>query len=709
MTKAVYITSVESNSGKSLVVMGLLNVILAHTRRTAFFKPIIKKDSAGERDVENETMIRYFGLSQTYQDTYCFTREEIAKMMMMMGNAGSRLIEGIIGKFRQLGENYDFIVMEGSDFLGKGAVFELNANIFIPRELGIPVILVVVGEGHEAGELGNHILEAYRSFTQGDVEVLAVIVNKVRAADVKDLEDSLRGRLPGEILTVMIPELKELKNPTFREINEHLGAKVLSGHYLLDSPVDRNVVGAMHLHHFLDAIGENTLIITSGDRSDIIIGASHVNLSKNFPAITGILLTGGLEPEESVMKLIEGQQNGLPLSSVEASVYDTANLIGEVRSQIYPGNARKIELALQTFDRHIDMSILGPKILTFRRESMTPHMFLFDIMARAKRQKRHIVLAEGNDDRILAAADRLIGRDIVDLTILGNRGEIDTARKRLRLQLDMGKIRIIDPLKSESFEDYAQTLYELRRMKSVTPAMARDMMEDVAYFGTMMVYKGHADGMVSGASHTTQQTIRPALQFVKTKPGVSIVSSVFFMCLPNRVSVFGDCAVNPDPTAEELADIAISSAESAMLFGIEVRIAMLSYSSGTSGEGKEVEKVRRATEIVRRRRPDLKVEGPIQYDAAVDPAVGRQKMPGSEVAGQASVLIFPDLNTGNNTYKAVQRETGALAIGPILQGLIKPVNDLSRGCSIDDIVNTVIMTAIQSQEKDGVTLLSTDQ
>jgi phosphate acetyltransferase len=229
--------------------------------------------------------------------------------------------------------------------------------------------------------------------------------------------------------------------------------------------------------------------------------------------------------------------------------------------------------------------------------------------------------------------------------------------------------------------------------------MARDLMQDVSYFGTMMVYKGEADGMVSGAVHTTQHTIRPALQFVKTKPGVTTVSSVFFMCLPNRVSVFGDCAVNPDPTSDELADIAISSAESSKMFGIEPKVAMLSYSSGSSGEGADVDKVRKATKIIHQRRPDLKVEGPIQYDAAVDPIVGKKKLPNSEVAGQASVLIFPDLNTGNNTYKAVQRETGAVAIGPMLQGLNKPVNDLSRGCTVTDIFNTVVITAIQAQQQ----------
>ncbi len=325
-------------------------------------------------------------------------------------------------------------------------------------------------------------------------------------------------------------------------------------------------------------------------------------------------------------------------------------------------------------------------------------MFQYQIAKRAKEHKKHIVLPEGDDDRILTAADALIKESIVELTILGNKETIVAALKRLNLSLDVDRVKIVNPATSDRFDDYARELYELRKHKNLTMEMARDLMLDVSYFGTMMVYKGEADGMVSGAVHTTQHTIRPALQFVKTKPGVETVSSIFFMCLPNRVSVFGDCAVNPNPTSEQLADIAISSAETSKMFGIEPKIAMLSYSSGSSGEGEDVDKVRKATEIVRQRRPDLKVEGPIQYDAAVDPSVGKKKMPNSEVAGQASVLIFPDLNTGNNTYKAVQRETGALAIGPMLQGLNKPVNDLSRGCTVADVFNTVVITAIQAQQ-----------
>ncbi len=270
---------------------------------------------------------------------------------------------------------------------------------------------------------------------------------------------------------------------------------------------------------------------------------------------------------------------------------------------------------------------------------------------------------------------------------------------RIGLQIDMSKINIINPENSIYNDAFATTLFNARKHKGMTETTANDLARDVSYFGTLMILNGLADGMVSGAVHTTMHTIKPALQLIKTKPGVSVVSSVFFMCLSDRVSVMGDCAVNPNPNAEQLSEIAISSAQSAEAFGIEAKVAMLSYSSGSSGKGEEVEKVRKATEIAKAKKPDLKIEGPIQYDAAVDMDVAKTKMPNSKVAGQASVLIFPDLNTGNNTYKAIQRETGALAIGPMLQGLNKPVNDLSRGCTVDDIFNTVLLTTIQAHQE----------
>jgi phosphate acetyltransferase len=409
------------------------------------------------------------------------------------------------------------------------------------------------------------------------------------------------------------------------------------------------------------------------------------------------VLTGGILPEEPIVKLIDGLQHIVPILSVKEGTFDVANKIGAVRSHMYAENKEKIITSLNTFDKYCDADKLTEKFETFKNNGITPRMFQYNLLKRAKTSRKHIVLPEGNDDRIIAAAVRLIQMDIVDITILGDKNKIEETLLRLGLKMDFDKVSIINPLDASYYNDFVNTFYELRKAKGVTKEIAEDLMSDVSYFGTMMVYKGLADGMVSGAAHTTQHTIKPALQFVKTKPGVSVVSSVFFMCLDDRVSVFGDCAINPNPTAEQLAEIAISSAESSINFGIEPKIAMLSYSSGASGKGEDVDVVRRATEIVKEKRPDLKVEGPIQYDAAVDPSVGKSKMPNSEVAGQANVLIFPDLNTGNNTYKAVQRETGALAIGPMLQGLNKPVNDLSRGCTIDDIFNTVILTAIQAQ------------
>lgn len=456
-------------------------------------------------------------------------------------------------------------------------------------------------------------------------------------------------------------------------------------------------VGAMQLHNYLLHLHENGLVITPGDRADLILGVLQANESANYPTISGIVLTGNIVPEESIIKLIEGLTSIVPILAVEGGTYGITNKIGSIKSQIYADNTLKIETSINTFDKYIDTENLATKLSAFEAEGMTPKMFQYNLVKRARKHRKHIVLPEGNDDRILIAASRLMAMDVVDISIIGNKKQIESKLIELAITLDFSKVAIINPIDSSKYDEYAATYYELRKNKNVTIAMARDLMEDVSYFGTMMVYKGDADGMVSGAAHTTQHTILPALQFIKTKPNSSVVSSVFFMCLEDRVSVFGDCAINPNPTAEQLAEIAISSADSSMAFGIEPKVAMLSYSSGASGKGDEVDKVRKATQIVREKRPDLKIEGPIQYDAAVDKMIGLSKMPNSEVAGQASVLIFPDLNTGNNTYKAVQRETGALAIGPMLQGLNKPVNDLSRGCTVDDIINTVVITAIQAQ------------
>ena len=696
MLKTVFITSTEAHSGKSIISIGLVNMLLGKAQKIGYYKPIIDQNQPQHRDDHIDTILTHFDLPMAYEDTFAFTWQEA--MTKIDTESQGEMIDTIIRKFKRLDEQYDFTVVEGTDYQGEGAVFEFDLNAQIAKNLGSPVIIVISGEEKTDEQVINAALSAIHNFSAREIQVLAVVANKISSESIKAVKNLLTKQLPTGVLLAIIEEDKRLKSPTMKEINEQLHGKVLFGEESLTNQVDNFVTGAMQVPNFLNYLKENVLIITPGDRGDIIISALQANLSASYPKIAGIVLTAGYIPEKPIMKLIKGLPTAVPILAVQTGTFETSNVVGAIRSRISSDNTRKIRLAIDTFDRSINLPELEKSLISLKPSGITPRMFQYQLTQWARRFKKHIVLAEGNDERILKAAARLLSQDIVDITLLGDAVEINKLIGQLDIRQELAKVRIVNPAKDERYIDYVNTLYELRKNKNVTLEMARDLMTDVSYFGTMMVYKGHADGMVSGAVNTTLHTIRPALQFIKTKPGVSLVSSIFFMCLTDRVCIFGDCAVNPNPTAEQLAEIAISSAESSERFGIEPRIAMLSYSSGNSGEGEDVEKVRRATEIVRSSHPELKIEGPIQYDAAVDPVVGKNKLPGSEVAGRASVLIFPDLNTGNNIYKAVQRETGALAIGPMLQGLRKPINDLSRGCTVDDVFNTVIVTAIQCQD-----------
>jgi phosphate acetyltransferase len=503
---------------------------------------------------------------------------------------------------------------------------------------------------------------------------------------------------PEQLQIDIIPKIDFLAFPTVKEVVQALKGRVLFGAQFLDNAIGSYSTGAMQLRNYLTRIKENALVITPGDRADIILGALQANASKNYPKIAGIILTGTIIPEESILKLIEGVQSTVPIVSVDGGTFGISNKIGAVKSKIYATHNKKILLSLDTFDTYVNAEGLTNILTSYQSNKLTPSMFQYNLLQKARIIKKHIVLPEGEDERILRAAARLQMLNIVDLTLLGDQNTIQLKCDQIGLQINLDALNILNPEDSIYNKDFATTLFEARKHKGMSEATANDLVHDVSYYGTLMILNGLADGMVSGAIHTTMHTIKPALQLIKTKPGVSVVSSVFFMCLSDRVSVMGDCAVNPNPNAEQLSEIAISSAASAEAFGIEAKVAMLSYSSGSSGKGEEVEKVRKATELAKAKKPNLQIEGPIQYDAAVDMSVAKTKMPNSEVAGQASVLIFPDLNTGNNTYKAIQRETGALAIGPMLQGLNKPVNDLSRGCTVDDIFNTVLLTAIQANK-----------
>ncbi len=695
MSKAVYIATMESGSGKSIVTLGLMRMLLGKIAKVGYFKPIISDFKDKKKDNHIDTVLSHFDLDISFNQAYAFTKSEVLEKQ----HTGEKdaIIDKIIEKYKALEEKYDFILVEGTDFSGEGTATELKINSDIAKNLGIPAIIVESGSDKTIDDFVNNMLAACDLFEEREVEVLAVIANKIKSKNINLVCGSLRKKLPSTIIVNAIPIITHLANPTIKEVKDALNAKVLIGADFLHHEITNFVVGAMQLHNYLPRLKENSLMISPGDRSDLILGALQAHKSDNYPKLSGILLTGGLIPESAIIKLIEGLNPALPILLVDEGTYKVATKVGNVKPMIYASNTEKILSSIRAFEKYVAVDELSNALVTFESKGITPRMFQYNLLQRAKKVKKHIVLPEGKDERILTAAVRLINQDVVTLTILGNVEKVKNRIAKLDLKFDVNKLHIINPLESKHFDDYANTYYELRKHKNINLAMAKDKMEDVSYFGTMMVYKGHADGMVSGAAHTTQHTILPALQFIKTKPGASVVSSIFFMCLEDRVSIYGDCAINPNPNAKQLAEIAISSADSSQAFDIEPKIAMLSYSSGASGSGEDVEKVREATKIVKQLRPDLKIEGPIQYDAAVDAKIGKSKLPNSDVAGQASVLIFPDLNTGNNTYKAVQRETGALAIGPMLQGLNKPVNDLSRGCTVDDIFNTVIITAIQAQ------------
>lgn len=692
MNKSVYIITPSSQSGKSIISLGLMQMLKRMTPNVAFFKPLIEHKEIKDNHID--TILSHFRVNMTYDDAYAFSRNELTDLQ----NKGkiNEVYDGIINKYKSLEEKFDFVLVEGSDFSEEGSMFEVDFNGSIARSLNIPVLLVIKDTFESVAEIINHVAVEVDSFMKKDVNVIGVIVTRCNK-NAEDVKNKIVRRLRNKIFVSVIPNNEELGKPMLKEIAEEIGAHILFGGDKLDTIARHSIIGGMQLGHYLARILDDCVCVIPGDRADLIVGSMLANMSQNYPNIAGIVLTGGFLPERSVIKLIDGPQKSIPIIAVNTGTFETATKIANMKPKIYAGNNYKIKLSIDLFESSVDTTELAKVINSVQNESLTPRMFQYNMLTKARQAQKHIVLPEGDDDRILTAASLLAKDKIGYLTILGQPEEIKAKAGALGLHWDEGRIKIINPNDSKDYEDYSTTLYELRKNKGLELAAAKDLMLDVSYFGTMMVYKGHADGMVSGARHTTAHTIKPALQFVKTKPGVNTVSSVFFMLLDDRVLVYGDCAIVPNPTAEQLAEIAISSADSAKAFGIEVpKVAMLSYSSGTSGSGEDVEKVRAATEMVKAKRADILVEGPIQYDAAVDPAVGRQKLPDSPVAGQANVLIFPDLNTGNNTYKAVQRETGAMAVGPVLQGLNKPINDLSRGATIEDIYNTVVITAIQA-------------
>jgi phosphate acetyltransferase len=705
MTQSLYISTTEAGSGKALVSLSIIELLLRRTTKVHFFRPLIQTSDTFNlndapllpaRDEDIDLIVSHFDLKQTYEESFGLHSQEANDLLAQ--HQMDAAINTIISKFKALESRSDFVLCAGSDYLGENSAFEFSFNQEVAKNLGAPILLLGSAYQRSIEEAINPLQMAVDAYQEHGCDIVGIVINKAAPEQLEGLNAALIQHFgSGGWLLSVIPHNNRLSSPRMRDIADQLGAEVLYGHRRLKNLATNRIVAAMQLQNSLNWLQSDSLVITPGDRGDIIVGMLQAHQSSSYPALAGLVLTAGLLPDPAIARLIEGTPDPLPILSVQTDTFTTAAQVNEVHSTLLPDDGEKIRLSIETFDAHVDLDRLEKQISAVRVRGMTPKMFTYNLLEQARANRQRIVLPEAYDPRILKAAAVLLNRGVVDLTLLGDRQDIQQVLNKHSIGLDLNQLSITHPAKSDRLQDYAQTFYKLRQAKGVTLDNALDVMMDVSYFGTMMVYKGDADGMVSGAVHTTQHTIRPALQFVKTKPGFSVVSSVFFMCLEHRVLVYGDCAINPNPTAEQLAEIAISSADTARTFGIEPKVALLSYSSGDSGQGKDVEKVRLATQIAREHRPDLQLEGPIQYDAAVDAEVGAQKMPDSTVAGQATVLIFPDLNTGNNTYKAVQRETGAIAIGPVLQGLKKPVNDLSRGCTVEDIINTVAITAIQAQ------------
>jgi phosphate acetyltransferase len=697
MANNLYVAATEPRSGKSAISLGLMELLTRNIKKVLFFKPLVQVTHAlGERDNTINLIKSQYNLCTSYEEMYAYTVTEASQLISLGKQA--ELMDGIMAKYNSLAAKADFILCEGIELEGATASFDFDVNVDIANNLGCPVVLVASGRMKTPDELVRSIKVYHESLEERSCDHVATIANRVDPSYVEMVQQNMKKEI-SKGLTYVIPNDENLGNPSVGEVARLLNAEILYGEENLTRHVRSFTIAAMQLRNLLERIDYGTLIITPGDRSDVVLACLAAVHSMTMPNISGIMLTGGLVPERAIQTVIEGFQNTVPIIAVHENTYQAAIRVENIHAAITPDNTRKITQALAVFERHINMNELSDKIIKTKTTIVTPKMFESQLLQRAKSDKQHIVLPEGETDRILQAAEVLLRRDVVNLTLLGNEDKIKERISSLGLHLD--NAAIVEPSKSPLFDEYVETYYELRKSKGITLDNARDIMDDLNYFGTMMLYKGHCDGMVSGAMHTTADTIRPAFQFIKTKPECSIVSSVFLMCLNDRVLAYGDCAVNPNPTAEQLAEIALSSAQTAAIFGINPLVAMLSYSSGKSGKGEQVEKVRLATEIAQERAaklfPGLEIEGPIQYDAAVDPSVAKTKMPDSKVAGKATVFVFPDLNTGNNTYKAVQRSANAVAIGPILQGLRKPVNDLSRGCLVPDIVNTVAITAVQAQ------------
>lgn len=682
-TTSIYIASPEGDTGKSTVALGILHRLTALVPRAGVFRPITRREN---RDYILELLLAHSNAGLTYEECVGVTYQRLHA-------DPDGAIADIVDRYHEVADRCDAVVIVGSDYTDVATPTELSVNARIAANLGAPVLLSVRARERTPTEVAQVIELCLAELAAQHAHTAAVVANRADPAQLEEVAKACANLGPR---VYVIPEEPLLVAPTVGDLSQAVDGVLVHGDSsLLGREVMGVLVAGMTAEHCLERLTEGVAVITPGDRSDVVLAVTSAHAAEGFPSLSAVILNGGLPLHRSIAELVTGLGLRLPIIATDLGTFETASAVAGTRGRVTATSARKIDTAIALMERYVDIDDLQDRLSVPMPTVTTPQMFTYQLMERARADRKRIVLPEGEDDRILRAAGGLLLRGVADLTILGDEPQVRS--RAAELGVDLSAATVLNPRTSPLCDEFAAQYAELRKKKGVTVEQAREIMHDVSYFGTMLVHNDIVDGMVSGATHTTAHTVRPAFEIIKTQPDVSTVSSIFLMCLADRVLAYGDCAIVPDPTAEELADIAISSARTAAQFGIDPRVAMLSYSTGDSGTGSGVEKVRTATELVRVRAPELLVEGPIQYDAAVDAVVAAAKMPGSVVAGRATVLIFPDLNTGNNTYKAVQRSAGAIAIGPVLQGLNKPVNDLSRGALVEDIVNTVAITAIQAQ------------
>jgi len=695
MAHTLFLAPVGSGCGLTSISLGLFRALDNHGIRVAFYKPI-GQPTGGDDGPERST--HFIRATTSLHPSAPIPLEE-AERLIGTGHL-DELLERVVRAFHESAGNADVVVVEGL-IPHANSSYTSELNLHVARTLSAEVILACSAAEDTMAEVEERIEIAAQQF--GGVSrkgVIGCIINRIPV---------LFRRSPAEIreewthnshllkpnrcrLIAAIPQNLELTACRTIDICRYLDAEIINEGESLTRRVKKISLLARTVPNLTHTFTPGAILITPSDRIDVILGIAMASLNK-IP-MAGLLLTGDTSIEEKIMNLCQpAWQTGLPVFRVASNSWETATHLSRMSNEVPADDIERAQLTMEFIASHIDADWITSHSVAPVEVRMSPAAFCFRLAEMARKTRRRIVLPEGEEPRTIRAAALCADRGIAHCILLGKPEVIAQVARNQEIDLPPG-VEVIDPESVRA--NYIDPLLEMRKHKGLTLKDAEEMLEDTVWLGTVMLALGEVDGLVSGALHSSANTIRPALQIIKTHPGVKVVSSIFFMCMPEQVLIYGDCAVNPNPDADQLADITIQSAESAIRFGIPARVAMISYSTGESGSGADVEKVREATALAKAKRPDLLIDGPLQYDAAAIPEVAAQKAPGSAVAGNATVFIFPDLNTGNTTYKAVQRSANVISIGPMLQGLKRPVNDLSRGALVEDIVYTIALTAIQA-------------